>query len=330
MWNTLGTLTNYILTEGGGLKHMESTSLRTMQPPRYEARRSRGLIWVCDVAGSSRLLNRNETASATEEFLQRFLYLALLAVNSGNGVFVKWTGDGFLSFYETPLDREVGKVAEIIFDCARTLTTLVNVTQLCAQPAERIRIRHAVTYEKDALVIDLEHSGNMRSKDVLGRNVVSAFRMSGIACEFPGIVTQKEVLKAVEDAGLDLLTTFKALPMTAELRLRYFKGERFGSRDIYVSANRQPRGKVSRKGALKTAKTFIKHIEGGSDTNPRLALYRKSFWDRVGHGPQWCDQMQEVFAKEFLIPGFNALREFVNMATPAVNQETIDAGKTDS
>src|ERR1700738_3679858 len=169
--------------------------------PRYDSRRSRGLVWVCDVAGSSRLLNRNDSASAVEEFLQRLLYLSLLTVNSGGGLFVKWTGDGFLAFYEAPLDRDIGELANLIFHSAVTLSLFVNVTQLCSPPKERIRVRHAVTYEKDAVLIDLTHSGDMKSKDVLGRSVVAAFRLSGIECGFPGIVTHREVLKAVNDSN---------------------------------------------------------------------------------------------------------------------------------
>src|ERR1700731_2703127 len=168
---------------------MSPSGLTSANPflPVYDERRCRGLVWVCDIAGSSRLLNRHDTAPATEEFLQRFLYLSLMAVNSGGGTFIKWTGDCFLAFYEARLDRDIGVLADLIFRTAWTLTLHVNVTQLCIPTKERIRIRHAVTYEKDALLIDLQHSGDMKSKDLLGRSVVAAFRLSGISCDLPGI-----------------------------------------------------------------------------------------------------------------------------------------------
>jgi len=130
------------------------------------------------------------------------------------------------------------------------LTLFVNVTQLCISSKERIRIRHAVTYEKDALLIDIQHSGDMKSKDVLGRSVVAAFRLSGISCSFPGIVTHREVLRAREDADINSSITFKALPITTDMRLRYFKGEKFGSREVYVTADRAPR---RRRASIKIA-----------------------------------------------------------------------------
>jgi class 3 adenylate cyclase len=283
------------------------------QIPLYKARRSRGLVWVCDVAGSSRLLNRNETAAATEEFLQRFLYLSLLAVNSGGGTFIKWTGDGFLAFYETPLDRELGSVADLIFHSAWMLTLDVNVTQLCSPPKERIRIRHAVTYEKDALLIDLEHSGDMKSKDVLGRSVVAAFRLSGISCHFPGVVTHREVLRAIDDADLKTSIAFKALPITAEMRLRFFKGEKFGSRDVYVSADRSPQRRgVSLKSAQKKARDVLRQIESGPGPkeNPKRAAFSQSFANGLLSGPPWCKQVLEECNKGFFSPGVSALRAF--------------------
>lgn len=283
--------------------------------PQYKVRRSRGLVWVCDVAGSSRLLNRNETAAATEEYLQRFLYLSLLVVNSGGGSFVKWTGDGFLAFYETPLDRELGSVADLIFHSAWMMTFYANVTQLCSPPKEQIRIRHAVTYEKDALLIDLQHSGDMKSKDVLGRNVVAAFRMSGIPCDFPGIVTHREVLRAIDDADLNPGIRFKALPITPDMRLRFFKGEKFGSRDVYVSDDRQPqRKKASLKFAQKKAQGVFRLLERPDPReNPRRTAYRENFVAGMLSGPPWCRQVLEESKKRFFGPGLSALRAFIEL-----------------
>ena len=287
------------------IKSKSSIRSERMVSPHYDARRSRGLVWVCDVAGSSRLLNRNETATATEEFLQRFLYLSLLAVNSAGGTFVKWTGDGFLAFFETPLDRELGGVADLIFHSAGLLTLDVNVTQLCSPTTERFRIRHAVTYEKDALLIDLQHSGDMKSKDVLGRSVVAAFRLSGISCHYPGIVTHREILRAIDDAGFDPHIKFKALQSTADMRLRFFKGETFGSREIYVSADRLPRKVTSLKSALKKARDVITQIQSGPNLkqNPRRMAFSQELVHEMLNGPLWCKQVIEECNKGFFIPG---------------------------
>jgi len=301
------------------LSKRPATPRMKTQAPLYEARRTRGLVWVCDVIGSSRLLNRNETAASTEEFLQRFLYLSLLAVNSGGGTFVKWTGDGFLAFFETPLDRELGATAEVIFDAAFWLTLLVNVTQLCSASQERIRIRHAVTYEKDALFIDLQHSGDMKSKDVLGRSVVAAFRLSGISCDFPGIVTHREVLRGFDEANMQTRIRFKGLPFTAEMRLRHFKGETFGTRDVYVSANRQPRKRArSLKSAQRAVDDLLRRIDSGShldaEIDTRLYKFRRNFFHGLNTGPSWFEQIVATTFTEFMLPGITALRKFTKLS----------------
>jgi class 3 adenylate cyclase len=289
-----------------------------IEMPSYKARRGRGLVWVCDVAGSSRLLNRNDTAADTEEFLQRFLYISLLAVNASGGTFVKWTGDGFLAFYELPLDRDLGRVADLVFFSAGLLTLCVNVTQLCSPPKERIRIRHAVTSEKDALIIDLRHSGTMKSKDVLGRSVVAAFRLSGIECKYPGIVTHREVLRAIDDANLVRRVSFKLLPVTDDMRLRFFKGEKFGSRDIYVSSDRQPRKRAQTlKSAQKKARNVLRQIESGpgrSDDGVRHLGFSRNFVEGLLMGPPWCRQVIEKMDKEFFSPGIDALRGFLELS----------------
>ena len=42
---------------------------------KFESRRS-GIVWVCDIASSSKYLNNNQSAEALEIFLQRFLFLS--------------------------------------------------------------------------------------------------------------------------------------------------------------------------------------------------------------------------------------------------------------
>src|SRR5207244_9585728 len=70
---------------------------------KFEARRSRGIVWVCDIESSSKYINSNESAEALELFLQRFLFLSLIFVEAAGGGFIMWTGDGFLAWFETSL-----------------------------------------------------------------------------------------------------------------------------------------------------------------------------------------------------------------------------------
>src|SRR5713101_7540083 len=114
-------------------------------------RRSRGIVWVCDIQSSSKYLNNDESAGALEKFLQRFLFLSIIFVEAAGGKFIKWTGDGFLAWFETPLLRDAGSIAEEVFNAAWQLSFYVNVSQLGVSAPVKFKIRHAVTMEHDAL-----------------------------------------------------------------------------------------------------------------------------------------------------------------------------------
>src|SRR5437879_6459707 len=101
--------------------------------------RARGVVWVCDVARSTSVLNDDASVDALEEFLPRLYWTALQAVHAAGGVFVKWTGDGFLAWFETELERTLGKQAQAIFTTAWHLTFLINVTSLGVRVPKRMR-----------------------------------------------------------------------------------------------------------------------------------------------------------------------------------------------
>jgi hypothetical protein len=249
---------------------------------------------VCDLANSSKYLNNDESAMALESFLQRFLYLSLLFVDSAGGEFVKWTGDGFLAWFETPLHRNVGLAASSVFNAAWHLSFLVNVTQLNVKADAKFKIRHAVTLEHDALIIDLEHS-HKRSADVLGRAVILAFRLSSITCDFPGIVSQRELVTAVRDTHL---IQFRKMKFSKEDCLKYFKGEKWGIRNIFVSGERK-RPKRPVRSLLKQIKSAIGHAEGRIQSDVNSLDFQQKLSREVASGPQW---LKEVMAslEEFI------------------------------
>src|SRR6266581_2491030 len=144
--------------------------------------RARGLVWVCDVARSTSILNDDALVDALEEFLPRLYWTALQAVDAAGGIFVKWTGDGFLAWFETELERTLGKQAQAIFTAAWHLTFLINVTSLGVRAQKKMRLRHAVSYEPDALLMRIKSGDGHVAHDLLGRGVVHAFRMSSIDC----------------------------------------------------------------------------------------------------------------------------------------------------
>lgn len=192
---------------------------------KFEFNRSRGVVWVCDLVGSSKHLNDDQIADDLEAFLPRLYWTALTIVEAAGGRFIKWTGDGFLAWFETPLHRTLGEQGAMVFNAAWHLTVLTNVTQLGLNPQRRFRIRHGVAYEQDALLIEITHPGGYKSLDIVGRAVVLAFRLAGVLADFPAIATQKELVDA--SAGhLSSGLSFRKWNVSVGEKQRYFKGER--------------------------------------------------------------------------------------------------------
>jgi class 3 adenylate cyclase len=265
---------------------------------KFESRRARGIVWVCDIASSSKHLNNNQSAEALEIFLQRFLFLSMIFVEAAGGTFIKWTGDGFLAWFETPLHREVGDAAFQVFNAAWSLTFYVNVSQLSVESMVKFKIRHAVTLEHDALVIDLAYS-DKSATDVLGRAVVLAFRLSSIKAEFPGIVTHRELLKLVKDTGT---INFKKLKMSKDDRLKYFKDETWGTSDIFVSGGRAQHS-VGLKTLIMRTKELIENVESGNLNAKRRDFVTKVVME-MANGPEWCGEVRKAlddFCKESLL-----------------------------
>lgn len=284
---------------------------------KFEGRRSRGIVWVCDIAKSSKYLNSNESAEALETFLQRLLYLALIFVEVTGGEFIKWTGDGFLAWYETPLHRNVGDVAHKVFMAAWDLAFWVNVTQLDVKANVKFKVRHSVTFEHDALIIDLAHSGNRSSADVLGRAVVLACRLCSIQAPFPFIVTQGELVKALPESNKHHFTKLK---LTAADITKYFKDERWGVKDVYVSYDPSscPRKRrTSPRSLLREAKRVLKTaVENGSN-DPARTAYVQRLCEEMRTGPAWTQAViSELarFLKEEMFAGLAAIIPFLEEA----------------
>jgi len=264
---------------------------------------------VCDIESSSKYLNNNESAEGLETFLQRFLFLSMIFVEAAGGTFVKWTGDGFLAWFETPLHRDVGDAAFRVFNAAWMLSFYTNISQLGVQAKVKFKIRHAVTLEHDALVIDLAYS-DKRATDVLGRAVVLAFRLSSIGGRFPSVVTHRELLKLCSDTSY---ISFKKLKLSRDEKLKYFKDEAWGTSDIFVSGDK-PRKTWSTKTLISRTRKFIKQYHSRpDDRNDRMEALRVDFATKfvteMASGPRWCQDVlirMEKFQKE----AYGVLKEF--------------------
>jgi class 3 adenylate cyclase len=244
-------------------------------------------VWVCDVAGSSSRLNSETGVENTEAFLPRLYWVAALAVESAGGKFIKWTGDGFLAWFETPLHRDVGKVARRCLDAVWHLTVIVNVTQLGLAPGKFFKLRHGVAYEQDALLTEITHPGGFESLDLIGRAVVLAFRLSGVAADFPCITAQREIVEAT--SGYPSLQ-FRSWKPNKEERLRFFKEERWGTDSLYKSRARKPRPRT-KASTMNLARAAVKKATGESAADDPDLAFARSLLTGMATGPEWSQKV---------------------------------------
>lgn len=264
---------------------------------------------MCDLANSSKYLNDNQTADELESFLPRLYWTALSIVDAANGKFIKWTGDGFMAWFETPLHRTVGKEAAAVFKAASQLTMLINVTQLGLKPKKKFSIRHGVAYEQDALLIKLTDTTGRELLDLIGRAVVLAFRLSAIPARYPAIATQKDLVVAsvpYTAAG----TKFRKHPLSASDKLKYFKGERWGTDGIYVSDDRPPRVK-SIKSVLNQAKKAINYVEAEHTDKSEDLEFATRFVNMLKEGPEWSQKVLVEYSRFLMEDLLGSLKSIV-------------------
>ena len=267
---------------------------------RFDFDRSRGIVWVCDLVGSSKYLNSDNSADDLEAFLPRLHWTSSIAVEAAGGKFIKWTGDGFLAWFETPLHRELGALAAAALEALWHLTLMVNVTQLGLQPERKFRMRHGVTYEQDALITKITHLDGYESLDITGRAVVLAFRLSSIPAPFPSVISQREVVSAYKENGTPIIHFRKWSP-DAEERLRYFKNERWGTGSLFSSGERTARRK-SLLAILKQSRQAIALAQGSRKPQRPDSGFANQFLRRFLSGPQWCRDVETQYV-EFIRDG---------------------------
>ena len=260
-----------------------------MKETRFTFERGRGVVWVCDIQNSSKFLNNNESAHAVEQFFPRLHWLGRVAVYAAGGRFVKWTGDGFLAWFPIELYRELGPQAAKVINISKHLSLINNVTGLGIESPARFRLNHGITAEHDAL-LTMVSDDNGKHFDLIGRSVVLAFRLTGMRVSFPSIVSQREIVEATDKERSSYIT-FKKLNLNAEDRRKYFKGERWGTANLYASAERKLRPK-SLDSVLRTVRKTIAEAEKPQTIQDETDPVVKQFMESLLSGPVWT---QEVF-----------------------------------
>ena len=288
-----------------------------MKETMFSFERGRGVVWVCDVANSSKYLNDDESVRTMEGFLPRLHWVAKLAVNAAGGQFVKWTGDGFLGWFPTELHRELGSQSAKVMEIIWHLTLMNNVTKLGIEEGNPFQLRHGLTIEHDALITNIsDEQGEFL--DLIGRSVVLSFRLSGIKAGFPGIVTHKEVVEAISNKIPQI--NFKKLNLSAEEKLKYFKGERWGTNNLWVSANRQPRIR-SLNSLLRRSKKAVATAEGEGPI-PKDINTILQFITALKAGPDWAKGIFKDYKNYIQVDLLEPLKELVDeLETPYAEQE---------
>lgn len=253
----------------------------------FKFERRKGIVWVCDVIKSSSYLNSNDTVEDIEEYLPRLYWTANNLVNSFGGIFIKWTGDGFLAWFDVDLDRNKKKIAEKVFKAAWHLAFLNNVTQLGVKPQTKFGIRHGITYEKDGLLFEIQEHGDNHSLDLIGRAVVLAFRLSGIQAKFPSIVTEKEIVS--ENSSYCKFENWN--PNENDI-LKFFKGETLGIEEIMISSEKTTENYIENKENLKEKlDKLIDEVDNNISTDEEIEESIFKFLELMKNGPDWCNDI---------------------------------------
>jgi hypothetical protein len=218
----------------------------------------------------------------------------MTVVRAAGGVFIKWTGDGFLAWFESALIRQMGEQVTGVLNALWQLTAIVNITKLGVEKGPDFLVSHGVTFEQDALLTTITYPSGHRDLDIIGRSVVLAFRLAGVNAAFPSVVTQREIAMAHRDKGRDSITFSSWRPTSGE-RLRYFKGERWGTTTLYRSVERKP-PKASTRALLRKAKTIVNELDGSLPATdaPHLGFSRELV-QQMNAGPGWAKEVLAAY-----------------------------------
>ena len=284
---------------------MESVKLSNkIEETKFSFSRDRGIVWVCDIENSSRYLNDNESVLAIEQYLPRLHWLGRIAISAAGGQFIKWTGDGFLGWFPFELHRDLGTRAARVLRAIWHLSFINNVTQLGLNTKE----------EHDALVTTVEDRDGSHD-DLIGRSVVLAFRIAAIRAEFPNVITQSDIVKAI--SGEDIAKIhFRKLTLNANDRMRYFKGEKFGTDSLYESSERKYR-KKSKETLLRTVRKQIARVEHPSSKLAPVDHTVQTIIDHLESGPEWTREVLANYMKFLRNDLFGALKEAETILNPS-------------
>jgi class 3 adenylate cyclase len=277
--------------------------------------RDRGVLWVCDISRSSSFINSDDLAEQIEVFLPRLHRVSSLAIQAVHGELIQWTGDGFIAWFPLEVERQLGRTCNQILEAIWHFTAFINITQLCVASSRPFRIRHGLTYEPDALVTLTTHQDGHVSKTISGRNVVLAFRLSGVEADFPNVATQQKIVQALSNRTRNLVN-LKRWTLSDDQLLKYFKGQKLGTTGLYVSG----RSKLSQSRAdtwVTQAESLLARAESGRHRTFADNLFFENFFPDLiqSKGQEWCGESLDRyvrFLKENMLGSLQKALEVIN------------------
>jgi class 3 adenylate cyclase len=259
--------------------------------------RGRGVIWVCDISHSSSFINSDELAEHIEAFLPRLHWVSSLAIQAVQGEPIRWTGDGFIAWFPLEVERQLGRTCNQVMEAIWHFTAFINITQLCVNSPRPFRIRHGVTYEPDALVTLTTHQDGHVSKTISGRNVVLAFRLSGVEADFPNVATQQKIVQALSTRTRNLVN-LRRWTLTKDQLLKFFKGEKLGTNNLYVSG-RPKIGQPRPDTWITRAENLLTRAESGRNRAPAESTFIENFFPDLvrSNGQDWCEESLDTYVR---------------------------------
>lgn len=254
----------------------------------FTFKRDRGIVWVCDIKNSSKVLNDDYLIDDFEVYLKRFYWLSRRIVESADGVYIKWTGDGFLAWFPCKLKRKLAELSNVVLTAAYHLSMLNNVTQLNTNIKEKILLRHGVTFEEDAQMTII-NSKDLKATDIIGRNVVLAFRLSSFEHFFPNITIHGDLV--FEDSKFK--DAFKKMEINEEILFKVFKGQKYQIDNLYeldiTNSLKRNKNKPLKK-ILKDTIDNNDNIESPLDKRS-INLFHNKFDEALRTGPDWANNI---------------------------------------
>lgn len=246
-------------------------------------------------------------------------WVSSLAIHAIHGELIQWTGDGFIAWFPLEVERQLGRTCNRILEAIWHFTAFINITQLCVDSPRPFRIRHGLTYEPDALVTLTTHQDGHVSKTISGRNVVLAFRLSGVEADFPNVATQQKIVPALSARTKNLMN-LKRWKLTEAQLLKYFKGEKQGTTGLYISG--RPKMSQSRADTWVThAETLLMRAESGRNRAAVESTFVENFFPDLVHskGQDWCEESLDLyvrFLKENMLGSLQKALDIITQLQP--------------